>query len=361
MIPRIMDDNIPYYNLVNDDTCLGYLPEAMSCIVHEARNGEYTGTVTLPITARHFDKLHEGGILKLKPNDKSDLQLFRINAINKTLSGNVTLTCNHISYDLKKVAVGPFSATGIQNVLTEIGRKTIGTTPFTIVTDIVNTTSKFKLEEPKNYREVLGGTEGSLLDVFSGPGGYCEFEFDNLVTHVWAHRGEDRGVVIEYGKNLIDITQDYDVSSVYTHIVGYCKKDNTVIVGDIVQVTPVQIPKTFIVDLTDKLEENETPTVARVTQLTKEYVNQNDITVPNIDITISMRSLRNTDQYDILRELETIHLCDYVTVRVPFIGIETLVEVIELDYDMLNEEISSITLGNSTKSLATTISNLSKK
>ena len=364
MIPRIMDDSQPIYRLVEDTACLGYLPETVSCIVHEARNGEYTATMVVPYNARHIDLLHEGGIIKLKANETSkSLQLFRINGMSKSLSGNnVTLSLEHISYDLKKVAVLPFTATGIKNVLVEMHRHIAGGTPFVIDTDIDNTTSVVKTTIPVNYRELLGGMEGSILDIFSGPGGYCEFEFDNLTTHVYRHRGADNGVVIAYGKNLIDVTHDVDMSTVYSHIIGYCtRSEGNAVCSRLTYVTPAEIPATLIVDLTDKLNDGETPTVSRVNALVADYVNNNDITAPQITITVSMQALRNTDQYEAFKELETVALCDYVTLKVASMGINTLVEVIELDYDVLNEEVSGVTLGNYMKSLATTIANIGRK
>lgn len=56
-----------------------------------------------------------------------------------------------------------------------------------------------------SVRAVLGGTEGSVLDVWGG-----EYEWDMFDVILHSKRGKDNGVVIEYGKNLTDVEQDND-------------------------------------------------------------------------------------------------------------------------------------------------------
>lgn len=59
-------------------------------------------------------------------------------------------------------------------------------------------------------------SKGSLLDLFGG-----EFEWDNYKIYQHSARGEDRGVVIEYGKNLTKFEHSSDITDVYTHVLPY--------------------------------------------------------------------------------------------------------------------------------------------
>ena len=59
------------------------------------------------------------------------------------------------------------------------------------------------METPKSVRACLGGTEGSLMNLWGG-----EFEWDNFKIIHHQGRGRDNGVTIEYGKNLTKLEHD---------------------------------------------------------------------------------------------------------------------------------------------------------
>lgn len=358
MIPKIMDDTKSLGELVLDDTCIGRLPEAISCVCHEVLWGENVATIVIPKTARYFSELHEGGILKIRQNDFLGNQLFRISKIGKVMSnGNVTVYCEHISYDTKKVAVLPFSGVGITNVLTQLKEHIANQTPFKLYTDLSNDYSQVVMTVPKSLREVLGGTEGSIRDIFSGPGGICELLCDNLNIYILKHRGQNTGVTIEYGKNLLELTHEHDISEVYDAVLGYAtNQDGKAIIGDLYLLSSVQYQRVKIVDLTDKLAEGQTPNKTIVNTLIQQYVAQNDVGTPSITINVSFQSLKHTEQYELIKQLEQMNLGDYVNVRVSDIGVNTLAEIIEVQYDTLAEEYTSMILGNTITNLPTTIS-----
>ena len=79
---------------------------------------------------------------------------------------------------------------------------------------------------PNPVRAILGGQQGSILDVY----GKGEYEWDNWVVKLYVNRGNDNGVSIRYGVNLTDLTHDIDTSGVYTAVVPFWKSSE----GDIV-------------------------------------------------------------------------------------------------------------------------------
>lgn len=358
MIPMIMDERKPLRSLVTDKTCIGRLPEAISCRCKEVLWGENVATIVIPRTAKHFDDLHEGGIIKLKKDDQLGLQLYRIAKIGRVLSnGNVTISCEHISYDQKKIPVLPFKGVGVQNAVSEMQLHVMGSYPFKLYTDMTNNYSQIQYLVPTNYRDILGGTEGSFRDIFSGPGGICEMLCDNCDTYILNHRGQNTGVTIEYGKNLSELSHERDVSGNYDALLGYATtQDSKVVIGDLCVLTSSSEQKVLIVDLTDKLAEGQTPTKNVVNTLTQAYAAQNDIANPAVTIGVQFQPLRGTDQYELIKKLETINLGDYVNVRVTSLGVDTLAEVIEVEYDTLEENYVSMVLGNHIRSLSATIS-----
>lgn len=75
---------------------------------------------------------------------------------------------------------------------------------------------EFSVVQPQSVRSCLGGSAGSMLSKWHG-----EYEWDNFTVKFHTHRGQNTGVVIEYGKNLTELEQDEDNSSVYTDLLPY--------------------------------------------------------------------------------------------------------------------------------------------
>lgn len=91
---------------------LGLLPDCLSCEVTEERNGVFEAAIQYPTTGRHYADVAVGSIVKLLPNDASDPQLFRVYKISAPINQVVTLSLEHISYELKEVPVINFKASG---------------------------------------------------------------------------------------------------------------------------------------------------------------------------------------------------------------------------------------------------------
>ena len=361
MKPILMDDTRPLEELETDTSNgLGRL-ECLSAKVNEEANGKFTAELSYPITGEHFADLHIGGIVKMKPNDKADLQMFRINKISKPLSGKITISCNHISYDLSKTSVLPFETAGAAGAMSGIKSHMVSKSsyPFQLVTDLTNTTSKFKVTVPQSVRACLGGVQGSMLDVFGG-----EYEWDNLTVRQHAHRGADNGVRIAYGKNLTDIKQDESIDAMYTAVMPYATAQNgtgsTTICGDLQTIIAAAQPKVLNLDLTSYFEQDEKITKAKVNAKAQAYINANDLDKPSISIDVEFVPLWQTEQYKNIAALERVSLFDTVHVYFEPLGIEASARVTEYEYDVLKERYISIHLGNVRSSLASTIAQTQK-
>ena len=94
---------------------LGRLYDAISCTVTEERNGIYEAELTVFIDDEHFSSLSVGSVLKLMTNE--GLQMFRVYQITKPINGVCTVYAHHITYDLAKAPVLPFTATGASSVV----------------------------------------------------------------------------------------------------------------------------------------------------------------------------------------------------------------------------------------------------
>lgn len=347
---RIMDTTKTLNALVTDNTNgLGQITP-IEAIVSEELNGIYEASISVSATDKHFGDLSVGGILKMPVNDAGNEQLFRINAITKPMNGICTLECSHITYDLNKVAVKPFTSTGAVATKNAMMSNMIGSYPFTMTTDMTNTTSKFTLDIPRSFRECLGGYEGSLLDVFR-----CEYEYDNLTVKMLAHRGSDNGVRISYGKNLTDFSQDEQMDNVYTSVLGYAVVNDTTYTGNVYHKIQATYPKVMIVDFSSDYETDATPTTAELTAKAQAYAQANDIEVPKVNMEISFVPLYQTEEYKNIAPLERVSLGDTVHVYFEKLGVEAPARVIRTEWNVLLNRYESVELGKAKANLNTII------
>lgn len=341
-----------------DSQGVGCLTDCITCYVHEKLNGVYELKLTYPITGVHFSDIKVGAIVDAMPSDGKAVQHFRIDTITKPIGGKVTVEATHISYQLSYVPVKPFDAVGVLEALNGLKENSLASNPFSVWTDISNTATKYSQKEPASFRQRLGGVEGSILDCFGG-----EYEFDNYTVKLHAHRGTDRGVVIEYGKNLTDLEQEESIDKVITGIVPFWKDSN----GDkVVSIeTPIEseyaskypFKRTVVKDFSSNFEEE--PTVEQLRAYTESYIKNNCVGVPQVSLNVSFVALEDTEEYKSLSR-ERINLGDTVTVRFAELGVDAKAKVIEYKYDVLAERYDSLKIGSVKSSLASTIQEITK-
>ena len=354
MIPVLYKANETEFNSQG----VGCLTDCITCYVHEKLNGVYELKFTYPITGVHFSDIKVGAIVDAIPSDGKAVQHFRIDTITKPIGGKVTVEATHISYQLSYVPVKPFDAVGVLEALNGLKENSLTSNPFSVWTDISNTATKYSQQEPASFRQRLGGVAGSILDCFGG-----EYEFDNYTVKLYAHRGTDRGVVIEYGKNLTDLEQEESIDKVITGIVPFWKASN----GDkVVSIeTPIEseyaskypFKRTVVKDFSSNFEEE--PTVEQLRAYTESYIKNNCVGVPQVSLDVSFVALEDTEEYKSLSR-ERINLGDTVTVRFSELGVDAKAKVIEYKYDVLAERYDSLKIGSVRSSLASTIQEITK-
>lgn len=344
---------------------LGALSDCISATVTEERNGAYEAQLKYPVAGPLFSSIKEGCIVKMKPNDTSDPQLFRIYRVSKPINGIITYTAQHISYDLNGLPLAGFtmSAAAPAAVMTSsLGNNPFSASqPFEAWSDIA-TQKAVNIPTPCSVRGLLGGVEGSVLDTFGG-----EFEFDNFTVKLHEHRGANNGVRIEYGKNLIDLTQESNIEKTYTHVFPYALKkgDN----GDVyvyLSSTPANqvialtssalgSTKTLQLDMTSFFADDEEITSTALRNKANAYISSHNLGVPEVSIKVSFVPLWQSPEYASIAPLEHVSLCDSVTVEFSTLGVSAKAKVIKTVYDSLSERYVSVSLGDAKSNFANTV------
>lgn len=330
---------------------LGVLSDTISCQVVEERNGIFEITLEYPLTGIHYQEIKQRRIIFVKPNPYEDPQPFRIYRITKPLSGKITVYAQHISYDLSGVPVSPFSSGSVTGALSGLKTNAAVTNPFSFWTDKTST-GDFAVTVPTSTRTLLGGSDGSILDVFGG-----EYKFDRWTVRLYNNRGKNSGVSIRYGKNLMDLQQDENISNVVTGIYPYWLSSE----GELTELPEkiVNAPGTYdftrisAIDFSGDFE--EAPTEEQLRDRANDYISSNNVGVPTVSITVEFQPLEQTEEYKDIALLERVNLCDTVNVEYSELGVSATAKCVKTTYDALKDKYISIELGDAKTNIADTI------
>lgn len=352
---------------------LGALPDAASCTVTEERNGGYEVEMEYPLTGSHFHDIQKRRILYVKPNPYDDPQPFRIYSITKPINGIVTVHAAHLSYDTSGsiVKLFPADAGSASAAMSYLKNFSVPSTPFTFFTN-VGKSGTMSVPKPSSIRSLLGGSDGSILDTFGG-----EYLFDKWNISLLESRGSNRGVTIRYGKNMTDLEQEENDTDFYTGVYPfwYSESENGGLVTlsandgivnapgnyDFVKIMPLDLSsEDFGKETTDSegyTTTIEKPTEAELLAAAQKYIANNKIGIPKVSLDVSFVMLAQTEEYKDFARLETVKLCDTVTVEFEKLGVKTTAKCIKTVYNVLTDKYDSIELGEPKSSLAETVSN----
>lgn len=345
MIPKLY----PEGQRVFDTMGLGPLSDAISCKVTEVRNGEFELVMIYPIDGLHYEDISEKRIIYASHEYGKPNEPFRIYRTFKN-SDDLTITVHarHVSYELNFIPVVPFYAATCQEAIQGLKTHAWSQCDYEFHTDKV-VEGNFNPLIPKSIRESIGGTEGSLLDVF----GTAEVEWRDHDVYYWLHRGSDKGVSVRFGKNLMKASEDLDEYSVITGMYPFYRGvDGTVITlpeGAIENEFAEQYvyKKTIVRDCTENF--NEPPTEEQLRAFTLKYMKRHNDEQPAISTRVKFIELANTEDYKDIAALERVNLCDTVHVFYEDLGITTKKEVIEYVWDVLLDRYDSVTIGTAAR------------
>ena len=345
---------------------IGRLTDCLSFVVSEERNGVYEAEFDYPCTGIHYSDIIEGRIVACTHDDTGDIQPFIIYRHSAPINGIVTFNAHHVSYKLNHVIVKPFTAISALQAMAAIPNNLLTDSGFTFWTN-KNTSADLKFSTPRSVRNLLGGQEGSILDVYGG-----EYEFDKYTVKLHASRGSNNGAQIRYGKNLSNIEHTFDQEGVYTAIIPiwYDAETDTCITGslNIAAATPIiyelwtdengtpinddngnvfefayQDIIPVVYDFTNDFEDQ--PSVAQLNAAAQAFMSANQPYLPSQNLVVDFVALWQTEEYKDYAPLQSVKLCDTVSVIYPELGLNVAEKVIRTTYNVLLDRYDEIELG----------------
>lgn len=329
---------------------LGILSSALMAVVSQELNGQYELKMQYPVDGIHAGEIAYRSIITAKPDRMSDEQPFRVYRVTKPINGIFTVYARHLAYDLGGIVVNPFQASTLGTALQGLSSNASTPCPFSFNSD-KSVASAFSVAAPKSIWSLLGGTDGSILDVYRG-----EWEFNGYSCYLWNKRGTDRGVTIRYGKNMTGYEQDLDASGIYTGVYPYWYMNGTLVT---LPEKTLAVDGTFdftrilSLDLTDSFQ--EAPTVAQLRSRAQSYINANELGTPDISWRVEFVQLELAAEYEDKAFLEKIVLGDSVTVVFEKYGTHATARAVAVEFNVLLDRYETITLGKVKANMASTI------
>lgn len=327
---------------------LGRLAETLSCIVTHEVNGEYELRMTYPVTGIRYGDLAENLIIWAEPDNLTPAQAFRIYRITRPLNGIVTIYARHIAYDMSGIVVKPFTASTLTNALAAISPNSSPSCPFTI-TSTRTVATQMKVSVPTVLWGLLGGQSGSFLDIYGG-----EWDFNNYTAELKTTLGTDRGVTVRYGKNLTKLEQDVTIEATYAGVFPFWYDEES---GVLVKLTSdyISIPgatgsRLLLLDLSDEWE--TAPTEVQLQARANAYITANDPGTPKISWKVNMAMLSQSEEFANLAILEQVMLGDTIHVYYEPMNLTASARAVKLEYDVLLERYTTVTLGRVKQNMA---------
>ena len=315
----------------------------LKCRVRKEDNGAFYADVETDLS--YIDDLTEGRILVI-PTPQGD-QAFRVSNVKATKHRLVTKAM-HVFYDSQRILIEDSYVVdkSANDALDHLNSATEPNSPFTTISDLSGTGS---------YRCVRTSLYDAIMTVQERWGGHLVR--DNWTIGLMSEIGADNGVNITYGKNIKDITVQYDWSNVVTKLlpVGY----DGIMLPEVYLTSDVQynLPYTRCISFDQDLDPDDYESDQAYHHALQEdlrnkaqiYLDQNSI--PRVNYSLNALVDRITD------------IGDTIMVKDDRLGVEIITYVIAYDYNPILNKYTKIEFGNfrpTINGLMNTVENVSK-
>lgn len=334
----------------NGDAAL--MPE--SCYLRAVLNSEWRLEMVHPVDDRGLWALVvENAVLKV-PTWQDREQLYRIRSVSKT-EDNVSAVAYPIFFDsANDLFLLDTRPTG-KNGQAALDIMTAGNGKYTAHSDISKTETAYFVK--RNFMDCLQGQESpTFLERWGG-----EIVYDNFDLYVNQRAGGDYGATVRYGKNILGVEYKVDMSEVVTRIIPQAYNGHLLSYAepwiDSEHIGSFPTVRTKVVTFEDiKLAsdagddddgiicaDQEALDAALVHAAEQAY--EDGLDKPAVTIDIDMFALAKTEEYKDFADLEDIRLGDTVHCIHERLGIDTKAKAIEIEWDCILDQISTIKIG----------------
>lgn len=350
---------IPILYDTNTEERIGFLNDTTRAIVHEELNGAYYLELDYLVSGSLFNELKVNRIIQCTVSNPYEEQptetvesedFFRIVSISNDMNGICRVVANHISYDLLGYVVLPFTATGIRDTLRALRNNAIYEPPFRFITNIDNSTTIYTKNYPISVKGCLGGEYYSILQIFGG-----EYYWRGYTVSLLDRRGNDNGYVVRYGYNLTSYEDSVDISNTWTGVIAYWNDDTSCVYGTVQYIdghASCPFERILTIDVSDSFETQ--PTIAELNAEAVKYRDNNNIGVPNENITLSYIDMGLTENYNDY-PFKNVELGDTIHVYYEALKVQASARVVCTEWNVLMNRMESVEIGRVKREVSSTL------
>ena len=277
-------------------------------------------------------------------------QLFRIYGVNST-EKKITVYARGIAGD----AMGNLTtydintAVDLQTAADGIIENTLDECRLEVQTDIAGERTGVHACDMNPVAAILN-PEGGIAARWN-----AQVVFDDDDVYLLAHAGADRGVRIEYAKNLNGIDMDVSVDEVATHVrpIGeqkngkplYLATNSGLVACPRAEEYPFMRIRTLEVSEAKVSSSVSTAVARRRLQAAADELIETGIDEPVVSVKADFRRMGDTARYRQYRDLQSVFLYDKITVWHPVLGVDMKTSVCRVKWDGLRDQIIETELG----------------
>lgn len=313
----------------------------VSCELSEEINGGYEIKMVHPRDKwgkwRYID--NERIIVVDTPNGRQPFRIYRVNPEEY----EITVYAEHIFYDLlNNLSTGKILEGNAKTWMRDFSWTFEIDMPFTFGTDIDSDVSVRQTYDGENQVSMLIGNSESFVSFFGG-----ECIRDGFNVFFAQNMGQDTGYLLKYGKNLIGLEVDEDLTDTFTKAYVYGNE------GAFVRVESPKIndyvyPKIKFFEYNDTEDKEELKK-----RIQKMYDEGADL--PALNVKVDFVQLEKTEEFKDFAFLKNIKIGDTITVYHEKMNFDKKVKMISYKYDCILNEYKSIQLGELRGNLADSI------
>lgn len=386
MIPQLWDKTGSYL--------VAWLADTISCTVTEEKNSTYELKLEYASSGKYALDISIDMLIRCKANQISNLQIFKIYSLETSLTGNVVICAEHISYGLAGYIM-PFTTSFRYNSMQDIAsfirtNSYLGLGKYTLSGNVLSATDYYTLVQT----EITSISDFLLRE----SGGFCTKHNllcyrDNYDIALRSRSAGQSYPHITYGVNLADYKCTVDKTTTYNTLLPYYlwKNSNGTVKlitiannsptassqslnskKNFVEITPLAVGESYrclalnVADVVDA--EYITDTIAssgyiNLKPIADNYIaaHKSDLTTAQVVTTVDFVDLADTENYKNVISLQQLGMHSGAVLSIPHLGIATTVYVVGYEYDTLSERYNSMTLGNITSRLSDLIAGATAK
>ena len=313
---------------------------------------EYVIEQTIPDNSQSIESVQPAWTVKP--------QVFRIYDVQRGMD-SVTVCARHISYDLLHniTNVKKTGSVTCGDALNAIIEGCVSAHDFEAYTNIEDKRTGI-IWNYENPISALLDPETGLTSLYG-----AALVRDNWEMYVLHDPGMNRGVTVEYGKNMLGVkyTETYDNVATRVVPIGETKDGEPLLLsGDtpwkdspLINDYPVVYTRTLQCTDCKVGTDGVTTAIARARmeeQALQVFERGGDL--PDVELTVDFISLGDTAEYPQYKDLERCFLWDYVLVRNRRTGIDVTSRIVSIRWDCMLDRMISMEVGAVGKTLANT-------